>query len=84
MGGLCDGAWHRLAFSVSSTRLALYVDCALLESVDWVNPGMELSADGLLVVGGTTDRADTPFEVSGSATPFFFSPLIIKRKAAPP
>lgn len=72
MSGLCDGAWHHVAFSVSSGRLALYVDCSLLESVDWVNHGMEISADGLLMVGGNTESFETPFEVSGSATHFFF------------
>ncbi|XP_075993876.1 uncharacterized protein LOC142988564 [Genypterus blacodes] len=62
VGGLCDGEWHRVALSVSAQRLALYVDCSLVESVDWVYHGMGISADGLLMVGGTVESLDTPFE----------------------
>ncbi|KAF7217746.1 collagen alpha-1(V) chain-like [Nothobranchius furzeri] len=62
VSGVCDGGWHHLAFSVSANRLALYVDCSLLESVGWVNHGMEISADGLLMVGGLSEAFETPFE----------------------
>lgn len=66
ISNLSDGKWHHVAVSVSAKRLALYVDCSLLESVDWVYQGMGISTDGLLMVGGIVQRFDTPFEVSGS------------------
>lgn len=66
VSSLSDGKWHHVAVSVSAKRLALYVDCSLLESVDWVYQGMGISTDGLLMVGGIVQRFDTPFEVSGS------------------
>ncbi|TMS08329.1 Collagen alpha-4(VI) chain, partial [Larimichthys crocea] len=62
VSGLSDGKWHHVAVSVSAKRLALYVDCSLLESVDWVYHGMGISADGLLMVGGTIEAFETPFE----------------------
>ncbi|XP_041667075.1 collagen alpha-1(XI) chain-like [Cheilinus undulatus] len=62
VSGLSDGEWHHVAVSVSAKRLALYVDCSLLESVDWVYHGMEISTDGLLVVGGIVEGFETPFE----------------------
>lgn len=61
---LSDGKWHRVALSVSAKHLAVYVDCSLLEKVDWPHPGMRISPDGLLLVGGAVQRYDTPFEVS--------------------
>lgn len=61
---LSDGTWHHVAVSVSAKRLAFYVDCALLESVDWVNHGLGISTDGLFMVGGTMEGSETPFEVS--------------------
>ncbi|TKS84164.1 Collagen alpha-1(V) chain [Collichthys lucidus] len=62
VSGLSDGKWHHVAVSVSAKRLALYVDCSLLESVDWVYHGMGISADGLLMVGGIIEAFETPFE----------------------
>lgn len=62
---LSDGKWHRVALSVSAKQLAVYVDCSLLEKVDWPHPGLRISPDGLLLVGGAVQRYDTPFEVSG-------------------
>lgn len=63
--GLSDEKWHHVAVSVSAKRLALYVDCSLLESVDWVYHSMGIRTDGLLVVGGIIEGFETPFEVSG-------------------
>lgn len=68
VSGLSDGKWHHVAISVAAKRLALYVDCSLLERVDWVYYGMGISTDGLLMVGGIIESFETPFEVSGSAT----------------
>lgn len=68
VSGLSDGKWHHVAISVAAKRLALYVDCSLLERVDWVYHGMGISTDGLLMVGGIIESFETPFEVSGSAT----------------
>ncbi|KAK0146971.1 Collagen alpha-3(V) chain [Merluccius polli] len=62
VSGLTDGAWHRLAVSVSAERLALYVDCAPVETLDWVYRGVGLSTAGLLMVGGTVKGHETPFE----------------------
>ncbi|XP_045923675.1 collagen alpha-1(XI) chain-like [Micropterus dolomieu] len=62
VSGLSDGKWHHVAVSVSAKRLALYVDCSLLESVDWVYHGMGISTDGLLMVGGIIEGFETPFE----------------------
>ncbi|RVE65499.1 hypothetical protein OJAV_G00117130 [Oryzias javanicus] len=62
VGGLCDGEWHHVRVSVSTKRLSLYADCSLLESVDWVNLGMGIGTDGLLMVGGTIEAFETPFE----------------------
>ncbi|XP_029301004.1 collagen alpha-1(XI) chain-like [Cottoperca gobio] len=61
VSGLSDGKWHHVAVSVSAKRLALYVDCSLLESVDWVYHGMGISTDGLLMVGGIIEGFETPF-----------------------
>lgn len=75
VSGLSDGKWHHVAVSVSARRLALYVDCSLLESVDWVHQGMGITADGLLMVGGIIEGFETPFEVSHSAA-FLFDLLL--------
>lgn len=66
VSGLSDGKWHHVALSVSAKQLALYVDCSLLESVDWVHRGMGISTEGLLVVGGIIEGFETPLEVSSS------------------
>ncbi|XP_068588520.1 uncharacterized protein [Cebidichthys violaceus] len=62
VSSLSDGKWHHVAVSVSAKRLALYVDCSLLESVDWVYQGMGISTDGLLMIGGLVEGFETPFE----------------------
>ncbi|XP_077594079.1 uncharacterized protein LOC144210983 [Stigmatopora nigra] len=59
---LTDGQWHHLAISVSSRRVAIFVDCALLESVEWVNQGLGIRADGLFIIGGIVEGFETPFE----------------------
>lgn len=65
MAVLSDGGWHRVAVSVSSGRLALYVDCSMVESVDWAyKDGLGISTDGLVMVGGIIEGFETPFEVS--------------------
>lgn len=76
VSGLSDGKWHHVAISVSAKQLALYVDCSLLESVDWVYHGMGISADGLLMVGGIIEGFETPFEVSGSYPVLSVSPAL--------
>ena len=73
VSGLSDGKWHHVAVSVSAKRLALYVDCSLLESVDWVYHGMGINTDGLLMVGGIIEGFETPFEVSGFHPVLFIS-----------
>ncbi|AWP14955.1 putative collagen alpha-1(V) chain-like [Scophthalmus maximus] len=62
VSSLSDGKWHHVAVSVSAKRLAVYVDCSLLESVDWVHHGLGISTDGLLMVGGIIEGFETPFE----------------------
>uniref|UniRef100_A0AAY4CW64 Laminin G domain-containing protein n=2 Tax=Denticeps clupeoides TaxID=299321 RepID=A0AAY4CW64_9TELE len=59
---LSDGQWHRIALSVSEGRLGLYVDCAKVESVDWQSSGLDITTDGLLMVGGLVEAFETPFE----------------------
>lgn len=63
VSNISDGKWHSIAVSVAAKRLAVYVDCSLLESVDWPHPGVRISPDGLLLVGGVVQTYDTPFEV---------------------
>lgn len=60
---LSDGRWHRVAMAVSAGSLALYVDCVLVEDVKWGYPGMDISTDSLLVVGGIIEDSEIPFEV---------------------
>ncbi|KAJ8413843.1 hypothetical protein AAFF_G00064410 [Aldrovandia affinis] len=62
VGVLSDGAWHRVSVGVSAQRLALYVDCTLVESVSWNSPGLDITTDGLLMVGGIVEGFETPFE----------------------
>ncbi|KAI1882503.1 hypothetical protein AGOR_G00251430 [Albula goreensis] len=64
VGALSDGQWHRVSVGVSTQRLALYVDCMLVESVNWTYPGMDIATDGLLMVGGIIEDFETPFEGS--------------------
>lgn len=64
MAVLSDGNWHRVAVSVSARRLVLYVDCALVESIDWAyKEGLEVTTDGLIMVGGIVEGFEIPFEV---------------------
>lgn len=61
---LSDGNWHRVAVSVSTGQFALYVDCAMVESVDWsYKDGLEITTDGLIMVGGIIEGFEVPFEV---------------------
>ncbi|KAG5840838.1 hypothetical protein ANANG_G00192920 [Anguilla anguilla] len=62
VGVLSDGEWHRVSVGVSAHRLALYVDCELVESVNWNNPSLDITTDGLLMVGGIVEGFETPFE----------------------
>ncbi|XP_055741984.1 uncharacterized protein LOC129825890 [Salvelinus fontinalis] len=43
--------------------LALYVDCELVERVNWTFPGQDITTDGLLMLGGIIEGFETPFEV---------------------
>lgn len=61
---LSDGNWHRVAVSVSTGRFALYVDCTMVESVDWAyKEGLGIATDGLIMVGGIVEGFEIPFEV---------------------
>ncbi|KAL8174418.1 UNVERIFIED_CONTAM: hypothetical protein K2H54_044373 [Gekko kuhli] len=63
ISSLADGKWHRVALSISVERLALYVDCQLVESVGWSSHfGMGVTLEGLLVVGGLIESFEIPFE----------------------
>ncbi|KAG7499803.1 hypothetical protein JOB18_050051 [Solea senegalensis] len=53
---------QRRHYDVSAKQLAVYVDCSLLESVDWFYHGLGVSTDGLLMVGGVTEDSETTFE----------------------
>ncbi|XP_068508834.1 collagen alpha-1(XI) chain-like isoform X1 [Syngnathus scovelli] len=59
---LTDGQWHHVAISVSGQRVAIFVDCTLLESVEWVNQGLGIKTDGLFIIGGIIEGFETPFE----------------------
>ncbi|KAL4609387.1 collagen alpha-1(I) chain-like, partial [Arapaima gigas] len=60
--GLSDGRWHRIAVGVSWQRLALYVDCMLVESVNWTYTSLDIVADGMIMIGGTVEDFETPFK----------------------
>ncbi|XP_034047688.1 collagen alpha-2(V) chain [Thalassophryne amazonica] len=62
VGALTDGQWHHVSVSVSAKTLALYVDCSLVESVDWVHCDMGIKTDGLFIAGGIIEAFETPFE----------------------
>jgi hypothetical protein len=63
VGMLPDGQWHQVSVGVSSSWLALYVDCELVERVNWTYPGQDITTDGLLMLGGIIEGFETPFEV---------------------
>lgn len=60
---LPDGQWHQVSVGVSSSWLALYVDCELVERVNWTFPGQGITTDGLLMLGDIIEGFETPFEV---------------------
>nr|XP_056716127.1 collagen alpha-3(V) chain-like [Euleptes europaea] len=63
ISSLADGKWHQVGLSISLERLALYVDCQLVESVGWSSYfGMGVTLEGLLVVGGLIEPFEIPFE----------------------
>ncbi|CAB1434715.1 unnamed protein product [Pleuronectes platessa] len=62
VGSLLDGRWHRVALSVSPLWLEVYVDCSLVERVNWAYPWQRISTDGVLMIGGSLDGSETPFE----------------------
>ncbi|XP_061115428.1 collagen alpha-1(V) chain-like [Conger conger] len=62
VGVLSDGEWHRVSVGVSAHRLALYVDCRLVESVNWDSPSLDITTDGLLMVGGIVEGFEMPFQ----------------------
>ncbi|XP_062929304.1 uncharacterized protein LOC134359716 [Mobula hypostoma] len=60
---LSDGRWHKVAVSVSWNKIELYADCKFIESVRWKNYfGMEVTTEGLVIVGGLIEAFETPFE----------------------
>lgn len=61
---LRDSQWHQLALSVSPLWLEVYVDCTLVERLNWAYPWQPISTDGMLMVGGSIERTETPFDVS--------------------
>lgn len=60
---MCDGQWHQVSLGVSTLWLEVYVDCWLVERVNWAYPWQGISTDGLLMVGGSLEGFETPFEV---------------------
>nr|XP_029134563.1 collagen alpha-1(I) chain-like [Labrus bergylta] len=62
VGSLCDGQWHRVSLGVSPLWLEVYVDCSLVERVNWAYPWQDISSDGLLMIGGSLEPFETPFE----------------------
>ncbi|GCC24937.1 hypothetical protein chiPu_0003340 [Chiloscyllium punctatum] len=60
---LSDGKWHKVAISVSLNKMEVYVDCKLIESVRWKNYfGMEITTEGLVIIGGLIEAFETPFK----------------------
>ncbi|KAH0615536.1 hypothetical protein JD844_004919, partial [Phrynosoma platyrhinos] len=65
VSSLADGEWHRIALSISSERLVLYIDCQLVESIVWPRySGMGVTTEGLVVIGGLIEPFEIPFEGS--------------------
>ncbi|XP_035514783.1 collagen alpha-1(XI) chain [Morone saxatilis] len=62
VGSLCDGQWHQVSLGVSPLWLEVYVDCSLVERVNWAYPWQGISTDGLLIIGGSLEGFETPFE----------------------
>eukprot|EP00064_Thunnus_orientalis_P006123 superscaffoldBa00000623_g6138 len=65
---MCDGQWHQVSLGVSTLWLEVYVDCWLVERVNWAYPWQGISTDGLLMVGGSLEGFETPFENLRSGT----------------
>ena len=63
MSPLYDGQWHQVSLSVSALWLEVYVDCLLVERVNWAYPWQGISTDGLLMMGGSLEGFEAPFEV---------------------
>lgn len=60
---LSDGRWHKVAVSVSWDKIELYADCRFVESVAWRNYfGMQVTTEGLIMIGGLIEAFETPFE----------------------
>ncbi|XP_028852277.1 collagen alpha-1(XI) chain-like, partial [Denticeps clupeoides] len=59
---LSDSQWHNISIGVSFRELALYVDCALVERVTWIDLYLGIITEGLLTVGGIMEAFETPFE----------------------
>ncbi|KAM7392084.1 hypothetical protein PAMP_022720 [Pampus punctatissimus] len=57
-----ESSWHQVSLGVSPLWLEVYVDCWLVERVNWAYPWQSISANGLLIVGGTIEDLETPFE----------------------
>ena len=54
-----------MALAVSLSGLEVFADCQLLEKVPWRNyPGLEVSTNGITLLGGATQPHLTPFTVS--------------------
>ncbi|XP_034547473.1 collagen alpha-1(XI) chain-like [Notolabrus celidotus] len=62
VGSLCDGQWHQVSLGVSPLWLEVHVDCSLVERVNWAYPWQDISSDGLLMIGGSLEAFETPFE----------------------
>lgn len=63
VSSLCDGQWHQVSLGVSPLWLEVYVDCALVERVNWAYPWQDIATDGLLMLGGILEGFEIPFEV---------------------
>ncbi|KAM8761452.1 uncharacterized protein AB9X84_009134 [Acanthopagrus schlegelii] len=62
VGSLRDGQWHQVSLGVSPLWLDVYVDCSLVERVNWAYPWQSISTDGLLMIGGSLEGFETPFD----------------------
>ncbi|XP_029914981.1 uncharacterized protein LOC115364620 [Myripristis murdjan] len=62
VSSLRDGQWHQVSLGVSLFWLEVYVDCILVERVDWAYPSQDVSTEGLLMMGGILEGFEIPFE----------------------